>query len=99
MSPLDRFALCVALALIPDGRPLTRWKVKRGATIRSRQPALTPRQQKALLRGLGGFQAAMVGVGVAIYAQIRWRPLSVLLLAGVVGYLAWSLGNSFIRMV
>lgn len=99
MSPFDRFALCAALAAIPDGRPLTRWKVKRGALIRSRQQALTPRQQKLLLRGLGGFQAAMVSLGVALYAQIRWRPLSVLLLAGVVGYLAWSLVSFFIRMV
>lgn len=60
---------------------------------------MTPKQQRALLRRLGGFQAAMVALGVAIYAQVRWRPLSVLLMVGVLGYLAWSLTNFIIRMV
>lgn len=99
MTPFDRCALSVALALIPDNRPLTRWKVMRGALVRSQAPRLTPHQQTRLLNGLGGFQAAMVGLGVALYAQIRWRPLSIVLFVGAVGYVLWSLGSFLIRMV
>lgn len=99
MTPLDRFALWAALALIPDSRPLTRWKVMRGVLVRSRHQALTPSQQRQLLRGLGGFQAAMVSLGIAIYAQIRWRPVSVLLFLAAAIYLLWTVGDSLIRMV
>ena len=99
MTPLDRFALWAALALIPDSRPLTRWKVMRGALVRSRGVALSPAEQKRLLRHLGVFQTAMVWLGIALYAQIRWRPLTVPLFLIAVTYLIWSLSGFVARMV
>lgn len=99
MSPADRMAVGIALALIPDSRPLTRWKVMWGAVLRSRSPILAPQHQARLLRRLGAFQAAMVSLGIAIYAQVRWRPVSVVLLLAVTGYVLWALAASLIRMV
>lgn len=98
MTPLDRFALRVALVLTPDSRPLTRWKVMRGAVVRSRQQ-LTPQQEKRLLRGLGRSQKAMVAIGIAVYAQVRWRPLPTVLFLGVVSYLLWAVAGSVTRMI
>lgn len=41
----------------------------------------------------------MVSLGIAIYAQIRWRPVSVLLFLAAAIYLLWTVGDSLIRMV
>lgn len=93
-------ALWFALLVVPDSRPLTRWKVMRGSVLDelSGERPIHPHAQRRLLSSVSGFQRWCVATGVALYALVRRRGLVLVIGAAAGGYFVWNFVSALLKV-